>query len=113
MSTRIYRRSTSDKIGRAEISLEEIIMSKINRRTFAGAIAAGSFATAATTSAPSGGSAVAETNSGKIRGVLHDRVYGFRGVPYGASTQGQNRFMPPVKPQPWSGVRDAFNLGQK
>ncbi len=90
-------------------------MSKINRRTFAGTMGAGAlapFATAATTSAPSGG-AVAETNSGKIRGVLHDRVYGFRGVPYGASTEGANRFMPPVKPQPWSGVRDTLNLGQK
>ncbi len=93
-------------------------MNKINRRAFAGTIGAGAlvagtpFATAATTSTPSGGP-VAETNSGKIRGVLHDRVYGFRGVPYGASTEGQNRFMPPVKPQAWSGVRDAFNLGQK
>src|SRR5579872_5034493 len=90
------------------------VMNKINRRAFAGTLGAGALVagTPFTTSTPSGG-AVAETNSGKIRGVLHDRVYGFRGVPYGASTQGQNRFMPPVKPQPWSGVRDAFNLGQK
>jgi para-nitrobenzyl esterase len=91
-------------------------MSKINRRTFAGTIGAGAlaapFATAATTSAPSS-SAIADTNSGKIRGVLHDRVYAFRGLPYGASTEGENRFMPPVKPTPWPGVRDTLNLGQK
>src|SRR5262245_51519684 len=86
---------------------------KINRRTFGGAMAAGAFATAAPTNVPAASSATADTNSGKIRGVLHDRIYGFRGVPYGASTEGANRFMPPAKVAPWTGTRDAFMLGQR
>jgi para-nitrobenzyl esterase len=87
--------------------------SKINRRTFGGAIAAGAFAVGAPTTTTTASSATADTTSGKIKGILHDRVYGFRGVPYGASTAGSNRFQPPVKPEPWTGVRDTINLGQR
>jgi para-nitrobenzyl esterase len=54
---------------------------------------------------------VVETNLGKLRGVSDSGVYTFKGVHYGASTEGSMRFMPPVKPAQWTGVRDAINLG--
>jgi para-nitrobenzyl esterase len=55
--------------------------------------------------------AIVETASGKLRGVIQQGVHTFRGVPYGASTAGSNRFMAPRKPEPWTGVRDAFQNG--
>ena len=48
--------------------------------------------------------AIAQTQYGKIQGYIYDDVYHFLGVPYGASTEGKNRFMPPVAPKPWEGV---------
>jgi para-nitrobenzyl esterase len=57
------------------------------------------------------GAPVVETAAGKVRGFAKDKVYGFRGVPYGASTAGTGRFMPPAKPQPWTGVKDCIELG--
>jgi para-nitrobenzyl esterase len=54
---------------------------------------------------------IVETASGKIRGFLNEGIYTFRGVRYGASTAGKNRFLPPQKPDPWTGVRDATSYG--
>ncbi len=53
-------------------------------------------------------SPVVEIASGKLRGAHVDNIYAFKGVPYGASAIGRNRFMPPQPPPPWSGVRDAL-----
>ena len=64
--------------------------------------------------APAASSAMApvvETTSGKIRGVAANGVQIYRGVPYAAPTAGSNRFMPPRKVEPWTGVRDAFQNG--
>jgi hypothetical protein len=55
--------------------------------------------------------AVVTTQYGPVRGVLTDGVYAWRGVPYGASTGGANRFRPPVPPSPWTQVRDATQWG--
>jgi para-nitrobenzyl esterase len=54
---------------------------------------------------------VADTAFGKVRGVDADGIKIFRGVPYGASTAGKNRFMPPVDPAKWSGVLETREFG--
>ena len=41
---------------------------------------------------------VVDTTSGKIRGAAIDGINVFRGIPYGASTAGANRFTAPKKP---------------
>jgi para-nitrobenzyl esterase len=88
---------------------------KINRRTFLGGgmAAAGLLGSGIFTEAIAGGEPLAETTSGKIRGIAKDRVFAFRGVPYGASTAGEGRFLPPKKPAAWAGVKDCFELGHR
>lgn len=58
-------------------------------------------------------SPVVMTGSGQLRGLIQRGVSTFKGIPYGATTAGPNRFMPPVKPQPWTGVRDAVQYGPR
>src|SRR6202047_3421854 len=55
---------------------------------------------------------VAETTAGKSGGLKRNGVYIFKGVPYGASTAGARRFMPPSKPEPWKGIRNALQYGR-
>jgi len=61
---------------------------------------------------PSPGATV-ETNLGKVRGLVVDRVHAFKGVPYGAPATGARRFLPPMKAAPWIGVKDTFTLGPR
>ena len=57
--------------------------------------------------------AVFETTSGKVRGTAVNGVNIFKGVPYGASTEGVNRFLPPLKPKSWAGIKDALEYGSR
>jgi para-nitrobenzyl esterase len=54
---------------------------------------------------------IAETAFGKVRGEEVQGIKIFKGIPYGATTAGQNRFMPPADPAPWPGVRDTLHYG--
>jgi para-nitrobenzyl esterase len=92
----------------------------IDRRRFfgmgtlaAGALATGTLNRAFAVDAKPAPGATVKTTAGSVRGTLHDKVHAFRGVPYGASTAPPRRFMPPAPVKPWSGVRDAFELGNR
>ncbi|HWF08016.1 MAG TPA: carboxylesterase/lipase family protein [Bryobacteraceae bacterium] len=90
----------------------------IDRRSFLGrgtaaasALIAGSLRAAKTEQQHEG--PVVETIAGKLRGTVIDKVYAFKGVPYGATTEGAGRFMPPVRPRQWADVRDASQIGHR
>jgi para-nitrobenzyl esterase len=54
----------------------------------------------------------ADTVYGKVQGIQTTGIKQFKGIPYGASTGGRNRFMPPKKPAAWKGVRECLAHGQ-
>jgi para-nitrobenzyl esterase len=88
---------------------------RLGRREFIGAsalIAGAALLDSSAFAQPKSGATV-ETTAGKIRGTLRNGIHAFKGVPYGASTAGANRFMAPQKPAKWTGVRDAFNYGRQ
>ena len=62
---------------------------------------------------PSPSPAIVETSVGRVRGLLDSGIHVFKGLPYGAPTGGKARFLPPSKPASWTGVRDAFEWGQR
>ena len=57
------------------------------------------------------GEPIAETDMGRVRGTRIEGVDIFRGVPYGGSVSGANRFRAPPPVTPWAGVRDATRPG--
>jgi para-nitrobenzyl esterase len=58
--------------------------------------------------AEAGLSPVVEIISGKLCGASSAGIHSFKGIPYGASTAGRGRFMPPAAVRPWSGAREAI-----
>jgi len=56
-------------------------------------------------------SAVARTQYGKVRGYVEDGVLTFKGVPYGAPTGGEHRWLPAKAPTPWEGEYPALIYG--
>jgi para-nitrobenzyl esterase len=82
------------------------------RRTFLGLSAFGAcLAPALRGQAQAEKTVVAKTSHGQLRGAVEDGLNIFKGVPYGGSPAGENRFKAPPKLKPWSGVRDALAYG--
>lgn len=53
---------------------------------------------------------IIDTKTGKWRGRREGGVHVFKGIRYGGDTS-TRRFLPPVAPAPWTGVRDALEFG--
>ena len=51
--------------------------------------------------------AVTKTESGMVRGFIHDGIYTYRGIPYATA----NRFETPQKPEPWKDTRSSLEWG--
>src|SRR3954466_12362373 len=87
-----------------------------DRRTllgWTGALAGTALASAASAKGKAAAAApvlgpVVKTSNGAVRGYRAQGVHVFRGLRYGAPTGGANRFKPPVKPAPWTGVMETL-----
>ena len=92
-------------------------MSRVSRRQFlsSASLAAGAIGLARVAFAAGPGgrddTVVVETAFGKLRGVRDAGVSIFRGVPYAGRVSGDRRFRRPAPLEPWTGVRDALQLG--
>src|SRR5215831_681230 len=71
----------------------------------------GQTAPAAATDAPAVSYVQVETSYGKLRGAQGDGLVRFKGIPYGGSVSGANRFKAAPALKPWTGVRDALVVG--
>jgi para-nitrobenzyl esterase len=90
----------------------------MNRRSFlglSGALASGlvPLQRGLAPQGPGATETMVEVESGRLRGARDGAVHVFKGVPYGASTAGPNRFQPARKPDGWRGIRDAASYGPR
>ncbi|MCJ7465699.1 MAG: carboxylesterase family protein [Maribacter sp.] len=51
--------------------------------------------------------AITNTESGKVRGYIHDGIFTYKGIPYAQA----ERFMAPSKPASWEGIRSSTTYG--
>ena len=56
-------------------------------------------------------SAVAETDSGKVAGYIHNNIRVFKGIPYAEIHAPESRWMRGTKVKPWAGVRSSRAAG--
>lgn len=54
---------------------------------------------------------ISNTDKGKVRGIRVDGVNIYKGIPYQGKASGIHRFRRPAPVQPWTGIRDAIELG--
>ena len=57
-------------------------------------------------------SPVVETTEGKVRGYVFREINVYKGMNYGDTTAGANRFLPPKPAKAWTGVREAVDYGE-
>lgn len=85
----------------------------VNRRTMLAGSGAAVLATSTSAFAAAGAAPTVRVRDGQLRGFALNGASSFLGIPYGAPTGGAARFLPPRRPAPWSGVRDATRLGER
>ncbi len=75
---------------------------------------AGAFAFAVTAQgARAADGPIVTTRDGSVQGLETKGVSAFFGIPYGADTGGQNRFLPPVLVEAWTDVKPATAMGDR
>jgi para-nitrobenzyl esterase len=54
-----------------------------------------------------------QTQNGEVRGVLQGQVVSFKALPYAAPPTGKLRWMPPLEPGNWTGIREASKFSEE